>query len=107
MQGITDKMIERAADAVAWGRWAGREGMIRVALEAALSGQVVVDLSSLEELADRLGGGDLCAFWACEGPDSDPEDMITCRVCWVTHDLRALLAAAREARRLAEGGEQA
>lgn len=29
-----------------------------------------------------------CTFWACEGPDKEPEDMITCNVCCLIYDLR-------------------
>lgn len=27
-----------------------------------------------------------CAFWACRGP-KEPEYMITCRTCWVVHNM--------------------
>lgn len=32
-----------------------------------------------------------CQFWACNGPDQEPEDCVTCFVCWRIWDLRALL----------------
>lgn len=34
-----------------------------------------------------------CRYFACEGPDREPEDMLTCRVCWRIRELRTLLAA--------------
>lgn len=33
-----------------------------------------------------------CIYWACEGPDQPPEDMVTCHVCWLIYDLRQQLA---------------
>ncbi len=33
-----------------------------------------------------------CQFWACEGPDVEPEAMVTCYVCRALHDLRAALS---------------
>ena len=41
---------------------------------------------ALEELADTP-----CCFWACEGPRR-PRNMVTCRKCWVMHDLARLKA---------------
>jgi hypothetical protein len=32
----------------------------------------------------------LCAFWACDGPDSEPVNMKTCRVCSTIWRLRQL-----------------
>ncbi|MEV1295152.1 hypothetical protein [Pseudonocardia sp. NPDC049635] len=43
-----------------------------------------------------------CTFWACPGPDTEPEDMVTCRTCWLIWEARQLFAAARPAR---DGGE--
>lgn len=54
------------------------------------------------EMLDLLDDGGLCAFWACEGPDPEPEDMVTCCVCRAVHELRKVKALAG----VVEGGEQ-
>lgn len=43
----------------------------------------------IEQLTDHQNGGG-CSFFACEGPDVEPESMITCRGCWAVHDLKEL-----------------
>lgn len=43
-------------------------------------------IKRLAELPDQD-----CMFWACGGSNVEPEDMITCRVCWLKHDAKVLL----------------
>lgn len=39
----------------------------------------------VESLIDSLLASD-CQFWACEGYDVEPKDMVTCQRCWALHD---------------------
>lgn len=45
-----------------------------------------------------------CTFWACPGPDTEPEDMVTCRTCWLIWEARQLLAG-QPVRDSQDGGE--
>lgn len=45
---------------------------------------------AIQAALDTLDGAG-CIFFACRGPDEEPEDMATCRICWTVHDLRAAL----------------
>jgi hypothetical protein len=56
---------------------------------------VTLSVSALEETLRALL--DLpCTFWACKGPDTPFEDMITCRICAAVQDIRQTLADAQE-----------
>ena len=41
-------------------------------------------VSEIIECLDRVP----CQFWACEGPDEPPKDMITCHVCQMLYGLK-------------------
>jgi hypothetical protein len=45
---------------------------------------------TLADLLDTLKNAD-CTFWACEGPDSPPENMVTCGIHWAYHDLKGIV----------------
>jgi hypothetical protein len=40
----------------------------------------------------------VCAFWACDGPDEEPVNMKTCQVCSTIYRLRQIVARAAELR---------
>jgi hypothetical protein len=46
--------------------------------------------AGIHKAIEDLKGGD-CAFWACEGWEVEPVDMVTCRRCYSIHDLQKLL----------------
>jgi len=50
------------------------------------------EIKLIEETLKLLDG--ICVFWACDGPDKEPVDMKTCRVCNAVRNLRHLLKEA-------------
>lgn len=44
-----------------------------------------VYVSEIIDTLERVG----CQFWACKGPDVEPEEMITCIVCRLERELKA------------------
>lgn len=54
------------------------------------------DMFECEKLAGvlkELKGAD-CTFWACEGPDVPPENMVTCSVHWAYFSLKEVMTDA-------------
>jgi hypothetical protein len=54
------------------------------------SGKLSAVREHAQELLEAWRQGMVCGFQFCEGPEAEPEDMITCRACWALHDLLEL-----------------